>query len=140
LDSVSGTGFGGSEVFITSSVALDEKEEEAGKVFVAEAADDIIYQSMMTLQPDVSDKNVRVPCIGDDLSVGGAPSATMLPGGNSVSNENDIDEYEQVALERQTQKKLSGMIVSKTQKKTRHKRVPGSEKADRADKPDVPTK
>jgi len=125
-------------VFITSSVAMDEKEEEAGKVFVAEAADDIIYQSMMTLQPDVSDKNVRVPCVGDDLLVGGA--ATMLPGEHSVSNENDIDEYEQVALERQTQKKLSGLIVSKTQKKTRHKRVPGSEKADRADKPDGHTK
>jgi hypothetical protein len=117
---------------------MDEKEEEAGKVFVAEAADDIIYQSMMTLQPDVSDKNVRVPCVGDDLLVGGA--ATMLPGEHSVSNENDIDEYEQVALERQTQKKLSGLIVSKTQKKTRHKRVPGSEKADRADKPDGHTK
>ena len=125
-------------MFITSSVAMDEKEEEAGKVFVAEAADDIIYQSMMTLQPDVSDKNVRVPCVGDDLLVGGA--ATMLPGEHSVSNENDIDEYEQVALERQTQKKLSGLIVSKTQKKTRHKRVPGSEKADRADKPDGHTK
>ena len=125
-------------MFITSSVAMDEKEEEAGKVFVAEAADDIIYQSMMTLQPDVSDKNVRVPCVGDDLLVGGA--ATMLPGEHSVSNENDIDEYEQVALERQTQKKLSGLIVSKTQKKTRHKRVPGSEKADRADKPEGHTK
>ena len=138
MDGVSGADFGGSAVFITSSVAMDEKEEEAGKVFVAEAADDIIYQSMMTLQPDVSDKNVRVPCVGDDLLVGGA--ATMLPGEHSVSNENDIDEYEQVALERQTQKKLSGLIVSKTQKKTRHKRVPGSEKADRADKPDGHTK